>query len=262
MKPTSPPKIALETYPQPSAWYTYRIPLGGPYPMAPELSPAVRLLVLDILRAARAARPANLIGILQYNQLNLGGAGMIASKNGKQWGLDWGLAYKPEEKPPTLWTVDDFTNLDVGEMPRPMMNQIFGITTGDAEVMSAVGALFGRGAVLLALSEDPPAIVRARATGQFQPLIVEESLRHFAYYFPLLSAASFAEKPAGQIEAWTCGLTFYVRESPEDGGVFLASQQPLAAVFRKLKGRETKAGAFEWLVRPDGYAELNAGPDR
>jgi hypothetical protein len=249
-------RIAIETYQKPAAWHTYRIPIGEAFPVTAEFRKALLPLVLDLLAAVRAQRPAQLIGILQYNQLNIGGAGMIASKMGKQWGLDWGLGYMPEQPPPTLWTVDDFNNLDVGEMPRAMMNQIFGISAGDDQVMSAVDVLFGTGSLLLALTEEPAAVVKARATGQFRPLIDEESLKNFAYYFPMLSAASFSGTSAKQIADWTCGLKFCIRESPEDHGVFLASSEPLEGLFKKLKGREFKAGVFEWLITSAGYAEI------
>ena len=250
------PKISIEKLPGANSWHAYRIPLEAPFPVTAEFRHALLPLVCDILAAVRSVRTSQLIGILQYNQLHHGGAGMVAAKKGKEWGLEWGLGYLPEQVPPTLWTMEDFTNLDIGEMPRPVMNQIFGISAGDAAVMAAVDMLLGLGSLVLGLASEPAATVKARATAQFRPLIEEEALRHFGYYFPLFSGASFSGSSATQIENWTCGMTFYLRESPDDKGILIAASEPLEDVFQRLKGRETPAAAFEWLITPQGYAEI------
>jgi hypothetical protein len=194
-------------------------------------------------------------GFVQFNQLSYGDASMILAERAPQWGLDWGLGYWPEREPPTLWTRADFENLDVGERPRPLMNQVFGLTKGPEAVLQAAEALLGFGPVILTLSEDPVEKVKQRATALFRPLIRERSLKNFAYYFPLLVAATFAPKDGAFREEWACGISFYLRESPEENGIFIASRRPLERVWQATGAVESEPGVWTWPAEASSEAE-------
>ena len=73
MTPSISPKISIEAYPKPAAWNSYRIPIAATFPVTAEFRKALLPLIRDILGAIRLQGPSQLIAILQYNQLNLGG---------------------------------------------------------------------------------------------------------------------------------------------------------------------------------------------
>lgn len=194
-------------------------------------------------------------GLIQYNQLNRGNASSIMSANFMAWGIDSGLGYWPEREPPVLWTEEDFTELDIGEMPRPLMHQIFGINKGLPAIREAFRLLLGLGPMVFTLSEDSVPKVKERATALFRPLIEEPALRMFAYYYPLLCAATFASENADRLDEWTCGIHFFLRESPEEKGIFIASRRPLDRVWQASGGVQSEPGVWTWPSAPPGKAE-------
>lgn len=193
--------------------------------------------------------------LLQYNQLNLGGASHIASTHFGPWGMDAGLGYWPERKPPTLWSREDFTDLDLGEPVRALMHQVFGINKGLPAIEEAFRLLLGLGPMVFTLSEDSVPKVKERATALFRPLIEEPALRMFAYYYPLLCAATFASENADRLDEWTCGIHFFLRESPEQKGIFIASRRPLDRVWQAAGGVQSERGVWTWPSAPPGKAE-------
>ncbi len=194
-------------------------------------------------------------GLIQYNQLNRGGASRIMSANFMAWGIDNGLGYWPEREPPTLWTEEDFTELDIGEMPRPLMHQLFGVNKGLPAIQESFRLLLGLGPMVFTLSEDSVQKVKELATAQFRPLIAEPALRMFAYYYPLLCAAAFSHENEDRLAAWTCGIHFFLRESPEEKGIFIASRRPLDRVWQAAGAVQSEPGVWTWPNEPPGQAE-------
>lgn len=194
-------------------------------------------------------------GLIQYNQLNRGNASSIMSANFMAWGIDSGLGYWPEREPPALWTEEDFTELDIGEMPRPLMHQVFGINKGLPAIQEAFRLLLGLGPMVFTLSEDSVQKVKELATAQFRPLIEEPALRMFAYYYPLLCAATFAQENSEKLGEWTCGIQFFLRESPEEKGIFIASRRPLDRVWQATGAVQSEPGVWTWPSEPPGKAE-------
>lgn len=240
----------------PGRWHLYRLPYPRPFPLDDTECRIVRSWVESVINGAAMEYPSfHLGGVIQYNQLTYGNASMILAERAPQWGFDWGLGYWPEREPPTLWTPADFENLDVGEMPRPMMNQVFGVTQSAQAVLQSARALLGLGPVILTLSEDPVEKVKQRATALFRPLIRDISLKNFTYYFPLLAASTFAPSDGPFREEWTCGISFYLRESPEEKGIFIASRRPLDRVWQATGAVQSEPGVWTWPSEPPGKAE-------
>lgn len=243
------PCLRIEGRTGPAGWNTYLIPYAQPLPVPEGSRWQLRCFLSTFVPQVRKTLVGlELMGLMQYNQLNLGGAAGILSAKAHAWGVDWGLGYWPERTPPTLWTADDFSNLGIGEMPRPMMHQVFGITKGDDAVMEAATTMIGLGPVILTLCEGGPAAVKAKAREQFHPLIQEPALKNFAYYFPLLCADTLAETNAERLPSWTCGIAFYLRESPEEEGVFIASKCPLAGTLEAIGAKAESGGIWTWVA--------------
>ncbi len=243
-----PIQFRIESQPSPDGWRLYTLPYA--YPLEPEPRAALVSFVRALVGEARALLAGHhLTALLQYNQLNLGNSGHIFAAKAPEWGVDWGLGYWPERKPPTLWTVEDFTNLDIGEMPRPMMNQIFAVSKGDAAADAMLGEVLGLGPVIVALSDCPLDAVKARARQLFHPLIQDATLKLFPFYFPLLCTGTFAPENAAHLAEWTCGIQFYLREGPEEKGLFLASSRPLDDAFKRA-GAQNEKGHWIWQPQP------------
>ncbi len=242
--------------PSPEGWNLYLLRYPRPVPLEEEDRARLRRIVQpfleEVLKEYAGFHPH---GLLQYNQLNRGNASRIMSDRFMAWKIDNGLGYWPEREPPTLWTEEDFTNLDIGEAPRPLMHQVFGINQGLPAVREAFDLLLGLGPLVFTLAEDSVQKVKDRATALFRPLIEEPALRMFAYCYPLLCAATFDQKHEEKLDDWTCGIHFFLRESPEENGIFIASRRALDRVWQAAGAVQSEPGVWTWPFEPPGKAE-------
>lgn len=249
--------LSLRSLPGTGEWHLYLAGYPGPLPLASRECGQLREWFARCLSGFLAEYPGfHAFALLQYNQLNLGGASQIASTHFGAWAIDSGLGYWPEREPPRLWTREDFTDLDLGETPRPLMHQVFGINKGLPAIQEAFRLLLGLGPMVFTLSEDSVQKVKERATAMFKPLIQEPALRLFAYCFPLLCAATFSPENQEKLAAWACGIHFFLRESPEEKGIFIASRRPLDRVWQATGAVQSQPGVWTWP------AEAPSGADR
>ena len=67
----------------------------------------------------------------------------------------------------------------------------------------------------------------------------DPQFRGLVFILPLLSTASFFERPAAEVEAWFDLFDIYINESPRDKGIILASrlnlQEELGALCQSMK---------------------------
>lgn len=240
--------LTIEPCPNETGWSAYKIPLGG-FAAKEELRPLLAEFYAALDERVKVRHP-QLSVYLQYNQLNIENAGLILAERGRDWMPDVGIGYEPHKPPPTLWTKEEFLSLGVGEMPRPMMNQLFLVTTGDEASLQAARESAGLGPVLMMRGPAPVKDVMQQGKVRFQPLIQDIALRNFAWYVPLLNLKSFGAANAAVFRPWTCGLTFYLRESPEDQGVLIACEEPLDGAFMAAGAKQEPQGRFSWSL-PD-----------
>lgn len=237
----------------PEGWTLCLLRYPKDVPLEEDDRTAVRRILGALLPAVAKEFPGfHPHGLVQYNQLNRGNAAAVMGSRFMAWGMDSGLGYWPHQDPPTLWTTEDFTELDIGEMPRPLMHQVFGIHKGMPAILEAFDLLAGLGPMVFTLSEDSVQKVKERATGLFKPLIQEPALRMFLYCYPLLCAATFDPKHAERLDEWTCGIHFFLRESPEEKGIFIASKRPLDRVWQATGAIQSEPGVWTWPAEPPG----------
>lgn len=241
-------QLTLEHLPSQSEWSIFRIPCVD-FPGSAESVHILRRFYLTLDNHVRTKHP-HVSAFLQYNQLHLGGAGTLLAERGKDWMPSWGLGYEPHKPPPTLWTRDEFLNLDVGEMPRPMMHQLFQITTGETQIVKAAGELGGLGSLLLTRAPNPIADVLRQSKARFQPLIHEMSLKNFAWYLPLFDLNALQTAANDAMREWACGLTFYLRESPEDKGVIVAVVEQVDSLFKAIGAKQENKQLWSWTPAP------------
>lgn len=176
---------------------------------------------------AAAAKPGETLHdnvLLQYTQLHLANAGNILSARGREWMPSLGLGVCPGEAP-RLWTREDFTELGLGERPRPLMNQLFLVKP------EARRLLWPSGSVLTCITDQPLPRLFPAMKALFLPTIQEPILQAFPYYFPLLNGT--VPMDDDRMPPWSAGIRLYIRQSPDDGGIFIWSPVRLDAALRQ-----------------------------
>jgi len=184
---------------------------------------------------------------VQFTQLHHEDGPQRLSQNGKAWMPQLGLGIWPDREPPSLWTVEEFQNLAPGEMIRPLMHQVFRVTTDAESRHAARGVMFGIGAGMQVLVPEGDTEFTRRTTELLLPRIQEPSFRAFEFYVPLLDRNSVASADAATLDEWMSGARLYWRESPEDGGLLVLSAIPLAGLWPGL-GFDRLPGQPAWRL--------------
>jgi hypothetical protein len=229
----------------PPPWEAWLLPLSAfPVPET-EIGPA-RKFCGNLTTAVMKQRSLSLETLIQMEKLHLGDGPDRLSDNGREWIPAMGLGVWPGREPPTLWTKEEFEALDVGEMPRTLMYQVFRVTTEQPARHAARDRMFGLGTVLEILTRDDsePFLEKTRAV--LLPPITDKSFNCFSFYIPLFEAQTFKESTAEQLDEWFCGAAAYIRESPEDEGVLVAARDSLQDVFRSLGGELASGSEPTW----------------
>jgi hypothetical protein len=68
----------------------------------------------------------------------------------------------------------------------------------------------------------------------FLGFIQDRVFRIFPWYVPLIEKAALVEPMEPLASSALRGISLYIRESPEDGGILIVSAQPLAEIFAQL----------------------------
>jgi hypothetical protein len=143
----------------------------------------------------------------------------------------------PDREPPTVWTKEDFENLDFGEQPRTLMYQVLRVTTGVEAREDARNTMLGIGAVTQLMTTGGTEALLKAGIETLLPPIQDPAFTAFPYYMPLLEAKSLEGAKTAQLDKWLCGAAVYLRESVEDQAILIASREPLAGLLESLGGR-------------------------
>ena len=227
------PAIQLIAQPAPEPFSCFLLPVKQ-FPIPSELRIRVFEFVERFVAAVQKAGSLQLEFFLQFTQLHHEDGPVMLSRRGTEWLPQLGLGVWPDRDPPKMWTVEDFRNLAPGEMIRPLMHQLFRITTDSEARCRARDAFFGTGAGLQISMRKGDEGLLNRATELLLPRMTEPSFQAFEYYVPLLDASSVAGATTDDLESWLCGAQLYVRESVEDCGLLIVSCVRLEEILRDL----------------------------
>ena len=225
---------------------------GLTYPLLPQHSNISISWIRQLMKSSSLRSPnlsANLF--LQYNQLHLGRAGYILGEQGAKWLPQVGLGVWADDPSPRLWRREDFTELGIGERPRPLMNQLFRIDS--RATAEGIDLFWPSGSVLVCLTEQMFDNLSPRFADHFLARIEEPLLRCFRYYLPLLRTSAIPLIQEAHTAPWLDGLTLYIRQSPEDGGIFIYDQGRLETAYHAM--------GFEPSRQDEGIWVLSAEPD-
>jgi hypothetical protein len=224
----------------------YLLPVSG-FPVPPvELEPVKTLLRKVTARLIEMWR-FSLEVFIQFENLQLAQGTARLCERARFWMPTVGLGVWPSRPAPTLWTRADFQDLDVGQKPRPLMHKVFRLTTLEGRTQ-APDIMLGRGTVMELLMNGGAGRLLSASRELLLPPIQEPLLRGFPFHVPLLDGDSVKGSKDGQLRRWLCSVSVYIRESPEDQGILLISDRPMAPVLSAIGGEPDAAGA-SWQFR-------------
>lgn len=111
---------------------------------------------------------------------------------------------------------------------------LFRVTTGANACLDAMTTMAGTGTGIQIVSQIESDKLLRNLKDLFLSFIKERIFRIFPWYLPLLRMKSLEEPIADLTVQALSGITLYIRESPEDGGIFLLSREPLEEVLLRI----------------------------
>ena len=236
--------LRLLVHRAPEPFSCFLIPVNE-FPIQRELRERVFQFVEPFVAAVHKAETLQPEVFLQFTQIHHENGPVTLSKHGSEWLPQLGLGVWPDREPPKMWTMEEFQNLAPGEMIRPLMHQVFRITTDSEARFRARDAFFGTGAGLqMSMRKGDEGLLK-RATEYLLPRMTEPSFQAFEYYVPLLDGRSVEASSADDLETWLCGAQLYLRESVEDGCVLIVSRVPLENVLGAM-GAVVSRDRMQW----------------
>jgi hypothetical protein len=219
---------------------TFPAPEGEVAPVCEFLRKVVRHLVEH--------HRGSLDTFLQLTQLHLGDGSQRVSAHGREWMPSMGLGVWPHRDPPHGWTKDELQSLVPGETLRPMMDIVLRVgaqNKGD----DARDVMLGLGTVLqFVIPSDSDQFLKA-ARALLWPPIKDPSYTAFPFYVPLFELGAVSGASESDLETWLCGARAVVRESPEDGGILIVSDESLDGALRQGGAAPLEETSDEWVVR-------------
>jgi hypothetical protein len=239
------PDIALESISVKPGFEAYVLRVRG-FPLDDEQLSLVQSLMNDFCSAVRKQSRLSSEVFLQLEQLRGKECRGQLADCGKRWLPETGLGVWVDRPPPEKWTQEELENFVPGDKLRPIMFQVFRISTQQTFRDEARWLMLRYGSVMEILTSAGDEYLR-RVKPVFLEGIVDRSYTCFPYYVPLMEAKTLANAEPNQLDRWFQSMSVYIRESFEDNGILIASAQPLADVFRSIGGK-SEAGVWSFSL--------------
>jgi hypothetical protein len=174
-------------------------------------------------------------------------ASLLLGDNARHWLPQTGLGVWVHRPAPRLLRGSDVEDLDPENLPQPMPILLRVQKPGPAR-LHAMTTMLGTGSGLQILSRLEEQRLLRSLKEYHLGIITERVYRIFPWYVPLLENASLPVESSQQTLDALQGITLYVRESPEDGGVILLSTEPLRLAFEAMGCTRIDYGEESWQL--------------
>ncbi|HUG82760.1 MAG TPA: hypothetical protein VML01_13905 [Bryobacterales bacterium] len=242
----APRNMSLEREALADPWQVYILRLPG-FPVAESALDPMRIFLERL--SALIAKDWKLTQevLVQLDRLQVADAAARFSENGAAWIPEIGLAVWPDRKPPAQWTMKEFLDFIPGSAP-VLMYQYLRISKTPEAKDHARNTMLGYGAVSQMFSAGDFDALKKKGEEILLPTIKDPSFRGHPFYLPIFDVKALRSASARQLDEWSCGVTVYIRESPEDKALFIASRQPLEPLLQKLGGKADELSSKQWHV--------------
>src|SRR5205807_2003489 len=121
----------------------------------------------------------------------------------------------PDRKPPARWTAETYMDAAAEDELPIAIHKLGHVTASEETRGKAIDTMLGCGTVLQLMTSDPDSLT-TKGRQIFLPTIRDRAFKDSRFYIPLLEAKTLRAATSAQIDAWSCGVSVYIRESVED----------------------------------------------
>jgi len=232
--------ITLKSVPAPKNYEAYLLPVSG-YPM-PQTEFDQTGGFLRVFCNATAQRWSLTSEVfMQLEQLDAAGCREAFQDNAGMWIPQAGLGVWVDRDPPQKWTEAELANIVPGDKLRPIMFQVFRVSTEQKTRVDARCTMLQFGPVLEIQTPQGEAYLQS-SSPIFKEGISDRSFTCFPYYVALMEAKTISNAKPEQLNLWFRGMSVYVRQSFEDKGILIAAAAPLGPIFEDMNGSHDPTG--------------------
>jgi hypothetical protein len=232
--------IALTTVATAQPFEAYLLPVQS-FPIPSNDLAAVDSFFRDFCAEAMKTLGLSTEVFFQLEQLVDKKSRTLMAEHGKAWLPETGLGVWVDRDPPQKWTMEEITNFVPGDKLRPIMFQVFRVSSSQQERIQARSLMLPYGPVLEILTSSGETFLPS-IKPVFSANITDRSYTCFPYYVGLIEVKTMARATVEQLNRWFQGMTIYIRQSFEDQGILIASAMGLARMFEAIGGVQGAAG--------------------
>lgn len=223
--------------------------ISAPIGLRPDSYDAVRNFLHELVVYFTARLGCNHEGFLQIGRARDESAVRLFSNNARKWIPETGLGVWPHRSAPRTWKMEDVEEIDADtEMP-PLLHSVFRVTADANARLDAMTTMVGTGCGLQLVSRTESATLLRNLRELFLGFIQDRVFRIFPWYVPLIEKAALAEPMQAMTIDAMSGVTLYIRESPEDGGILIVSSEPLVGILEQIGcKRVASQPALQWKL--------------
>lgn len=236
----------LEYQGQAAGFEYYYIPsLSG---LRPDSYDAVRVFLEDLVSYFTAR-----LGCSHESFVQIGKRDQIATRlfaqNARKWIPETGLGVWPHRPAPRMLKAEDLEELNPNSGMPTLLHSLFRVTADANARLSAMTTMAGTGCGLQLISHTESAALLRDLKELFLGSIQDRVFRIFPWYVPLIEKAVLVEPMEPLAASAMRGISLYIRESPEDGGILIISPLPLSDIFTQLGCKQVEHGTIpKWKL--------------
>lgn len=166
----------------------------------------------------------------------------LFSENARNWVPETGLGVWPHRPAPRMWKMEDMENIESATGTGSLLNSVFRVTADANARLGAMTTMAGTGSGLQIISHRDSAKLLRDMKEVFLGFIQDRVFRIFPWYVPLIEKAVLAEPIEPLAADAMRGITLYIRESQEDGGILILSIETLEDIFALLGYKQMEHG--------------------
>jgi hypothetical protein len=225
----------------------YLIP--APQGLRPDSYDPARALLLELVSYFTARLGCNHESFIQMGHVREQATTHLFADHARDWIPETGLGVWPHRSAPRMWKMEDMEDIESATGMPSLLYSVFRVTADANARLDAMTTMAGTGCGLQLVSHVDSAILLRDLKELFLGFIQDRVFRIFPWYVPLIEKAVLVEPMDAFAASVMRGISLYIRESPQDGGILIASAQPLAEIFAQLGCKQTERGVKPtWIL--------------
>jgi hypothetical protein len=141
-----------------------------------------------------------------------------------------------------MWKAEDLEDMDPASGMPTLLHSLFRVTADANAKLDAMTTMTGTGCGLQLISRTESAVLMHDLKELFLSYIQDRVFRIFPWYVPLIEEAAMVEPVEQLVVSAMRGVSLYIRESPEDGGILIVSSEPLAEILLQIGCKQAAHG--------------------